>query len=96
MQNLTDEEILKGAIKCEVSWKPFRIVKPELEFYRRNKLPLPSKHPDIRHAERMAMRPVRDLFLRTCNKCWAETLSVYPSDSWFRIYCQKCYDKEVY
>jgi hypothetical protein len=96
IQNLTDEEILKWAIRCEVSGKPFRIVKLELDFYRRNKLPLPSKHPDIRHAERMSMRPPRDLFLRNCDKCKQETLSVYSDTSWYKVYCEACYNKEIY
>ncbi|EKE26590.1 MAG: hypothetical protein ACD_4C00236G0002 [uncultured bacterium (gcode 4)] len=47
------DDILNWAIECETSWKPFRIVKPELEFYRRHKLPIPKKHQDQRYLERL-------------------------------------------
>jgi hypothetical protein len=50
---------LNWAIKCEVSEKPFRIIKQELEFYRKHNLPIPKKHPDIRHLERMKLRNPR-------------------------------------
>ncbi len=50
------EKILNYAIKCEVSGKLFRLVKQEIEFYIKHKLPLPRKHPDIRHQERLALR----------------------------------------
>ena len=62
-------DIVNKVISCEVTGKPFRIVKPELEFYRKHNLPLPHKHPDQRHAERMAIRNPRKLWDRTCAKC---------------------------
>ena len=92
----SDEEILKVAITCEVSGRPFRIVPPELEFYRKHWLPLPRKHPDIRHAERLAQRPGKELFLRKCDKCGVEMLSVYAENSWSQVYCEQCYNKEIY
>jgi hypothetical protein len=73
-----DDSILNKAIICEVSWRPFRLQKAELEFYRKHKLPIPRKHPDVRHEERMKIRPGRTLYLRTCDKCKKEILSVYP------------------
>ena len=63
------DDILQQAILCEVTNKPFRIIKPELQFYRKYHLPLPRKHPDQRHLERMQLRNPRKLFDRTCDKC---------------------------
>lgn len=63
------DNIINKAIICEVSGRPFRIVKPELEFYRTHGIPLPTKHPDIRHEERLAKRAGRELYLRICDKC---------------------------
>jgi len=91
-----DDEILKKAVICEVSGKPFRIVKPELEFYRKHWLPLPRKHPDVRHLERMKLRAPRQLYLRTCDNCDKQVISVYPADSEFKVYCEECYNKEIY
>ncbi len=94
--NDVDDEILKKAVICEVSWKPFRIVKPELEFYRKHWLSLPRKHPDIRYLRRIQKKPQKSLYLRACSNCSKQVISVYPADSEFRIYCQDCYNKENY
>jgi len=91
-----DDEILKKAVICEISGKPFRIVKPELEFYRKHNLPLPRKHPDVRHLERLSQRAPRKLYLRTCDNCGKQVISVYPADSEFKVYCEECYNKEIY
>ena len=61
------DDILNWAIECEVSRKPFRIIKQELEFYRKHNLPIPRRHPDIRHMDRMKMRNPRKLFERRCD-----------------------------
>jgi hypothetical protein len=70
-ENIADipDYILNWAIKCEVSEKPFRIISQELEFYRKHNLPIPKKHPDVRHSERMKLRNPRKLFDRNCDKC---------------------------
>ncbi len=93
---LTDEEILKGAIVCEVSGKPFRIIRQELDFYRKHNLPLPTKHPDVRHAERMALRNPRKLRDRKCAKCGAEIKTTYSPERPEIVYCEQCYNKEIY
>jgi hypothetical protein len=51
---LTD--ILRYAIRCESSGELFRLIPQEIEFYKKHNLSLPRKHPDVRHAERMALR----------------------------------------
>ena len=48
------DDILNWAIECEVTKKPFRIIKQELDFYRKHSLPIPRRHPDQRHLDRMA------------------------------------------
>ena len=95
IQEATDD-ITEKIIICEVSWRPFRIIKQELEFFRKQQIALPTKHPDIRHQERLQQRPSKDLFMRNCDSCNKEILSVYPSSSAFKIYCGTCYDKEMY
>lgn len=103
MSNINDD-ILKSILICESSWRPFRIIKQELEFYRKHSLPLPRKHPDVRHAERLEKRPWRSLFLRSCDGCHQEMLSVYPKRNDDSIHhpndevvlCEDCYQKEVF
>jgi hypothetical protein len=67
--NISDipDDILNWAIECEVTKKPFRIIKQELEFYRKYNLPIPRRHPDQRHLDRMKLRNPRKLFTRVCD-----------------------------
>jgi hypothetical protein len=64
-----DDNILNAILICEVTGRPFRIQKSELNFYRTMNIPLPRKHPDFRHAERMRQLPPRMLYLRKCDHC---------------------------
>ncbi len=91
-----DDSILKKTIICESSWKPFRIVKPELEIYIKYNLPLPLKHPDVRHAERMKLRNPRKLRDRKCDNCWADIKTSYSPEREEQMWCEQCYTKEIY
>lgn len=51
-----EDSILQYAISCEVTGQLFRIQAQELVFYRKHNIPLPRKHPDQRHLERLALR----------------------------------------
>lgn len=89
------DDILNWAIECEVSGKPFRIIKQELEFYRKHNLPIPRRHPDVRHMDRMKMRNPRKLFERKCDKCRKDMITTYAPERKERVYCGECYDGEV-
>ncbi len=96
-ENIKDipDDILNWAIMCETTQKPFRIIKQELDFYRKHNLPIPRKHPDQRHLERMQLRNPRKLFDRKCDKCEIEIKTTYSPDRPEIVYCEKCYEKEV-
>ena len=64
-----DDALVNKIIICEVSGKPFRIIKQELEFYRSQNLPLPTRHREVRYDDRMSQRPGRIMHLRDCDKC---------------------------
>lgn len=89
-------DILNWAIECEVSKKPFKIIKQELDFYRKYNISIPKKHPEVRHLERMSLRNERKLYDRKCDKCNREIKSVYSLNWKEIVYCEECYNKEVY
>jgi hypothetical protein len=89
------DDILNWAIECEVSKKPFRIIKQELEFYRKHNLPIPRRHPDVRHADRMKMRNPRKLFERKCDKCKKDMITTYAPERPETVYCEECYNQKV-
>ena len=90
------DDILNWAIECEVTKKPFRIIKQELEFYRKHDLPIPRRHPDQRHLDRMSLRNPRKLFDRNCDKCWISMKTTYSNNREEKVYCEECYNKEIY
>ena len=90
------DDILNWALLCEVTGKPFVLTKQELSFYRDNHIPIPHKHPDQRHKERMALRNPRKLWKRTCMNCQKEIETTYSPERLEIVYCEECYLKEVY
>ena len=90
------DDILNWAIECEATKKPFRVIAQELEFYRKHNLPVPKRHPDQRHLDRMALRNPRKLFERNCDKCGIEMKTTYSPERPEKVYCEACYNKEIY
>jgi len=74
----------------------YKIIKPELEFYRKMNLPVPRRHPDQRHKDRMALRNPRKLWKRNCMKCNNEIQTTYSPNRNEIVYCEKCYLETVY
>ncbi len=97
----TNDSILKEVIECEEKDNPdsvgaFIITQNELNFYRKMDLPLPRACFNIRHMRRMKKRPILKLIKRQCRKCNIDVDTVYTEDYAPIIYCEKCYQQEVY
>jgi len=92
------EDILKEILVCSDCKKNFRITQAELSFYKRMHLPLPHKDFECRHKERMSKRNPRKLWHRKCMKegCLNEFETSYSPDCPETIYCETCYQQEVY
>ncbi|MDD5041193.1 MAG: hypothetical protein PHX87_02885 [Candidatus Peribacteraceae bacterium] len=90
------DDVLRWAIRCEATKRPFLINKRELDFYRRLRLPLPRYHPDERHRRRMALLNPRTLWKRQCAKCKKAIQTTYAPERPEKVYCEECYLKEVY
>lgn len=90
------DDVLNWAILCEESGKPFKIIPQELKFYRDHNLPLPRRHPDQRHIDRLSLKNPRQLWQRKCSKCEKEIMSSYSNDRDERVFCEECYLNEVY
>jgi hypothetical protein len=95
--NDVDDSILNKAIKCEETGKLFKITKMELDFYKRFNLPIPTKSPFVRHHQRLSfISEHMKLLERKCGKCNQEIQSVYTEEEFPIVYCEKCYQAEVY
>jgi len=100
-----DDSILNEVISCEHKGNckencmtAFRILAEDLKFYRRMNLPLPRLCPNCRHYQRLRQRNPLKLWHRQCMKegCTNEFETSYSPDRSEIIYCESCYNKEVY
>jgi hypothetical protein len=91
-----DGEIVDKVLHCEVTGKPYRIIKQELDFYRQLGVPVPRKCPDQRYLERFALRNGRKLWDRECAECSLEIQTSYSAEQSEKILCEECYLKAVY
>jgi hypothetical protein len=100
------DEITKEILTCEQCGRNYKIVPRELAFYRKQNLPLPSWCWDCRHLKRWQMRNPRQLHHRTCQceiekhghsqRCSNEFETTYNPSRPEKIYCEECYQKEIY
>ena len=92
------DDILDKAIVCEITKKPFRLIKSELEFYRKHNLAIPTKHPHQRILERLQRRNPSKIWPVRCAKCHQAIYTSYPpkKQKELKIYCDKCYLKEIW
>lgn len=85
------DSIIQELLACSDCGKNYKIIKQELEFYRKMNLPIPHKCSDCRHGDRMKLRNPRKLWERKCNKCNTEIKSTYSPERTEEVYCEKCY-----
>lgn len=94
--------------KCnERCTEAFRIIPRELFLYRKMNIPLPILCPNCRHYQRLKQRNPPKLWHRACmcdkknhfhgaGKCEVEFETSYAPDRPEIVYCEKCYQQEVY
>ena len=91
-----NDNIVNKAIICEESGRPFKIVSTELDFYRRMNLPLPNIHPLLRIQRRIRFVPDGKKYKTVCQKCDKDMESVFDPKEKYILYCEKCYQQEVF
>ncbi|MBI4835731.1 MAG: hypothetical protein HY817_00565 [Candidatus Abawacabacteria bacterium] len=88
---LVSDAICHNILACEKCTKNYRIVKPELAFYRRMSLPIPRQCPDCRHQVRNERKNPRKLWTRVCMKCNKTLQTTFAPNRPEVIYCEDCY-----
>ncbi len=83
-------------IVCEVTGKPFKLIKQEVEFYKRQGIPFPKRHPDVRIERRYRIRNPNKFWERKCMKCGEDIVTTYDPKRPEIVYCEKCYLAELY
>ena len=94
----TEKDILNFVIECESCKRAYKIISAEYEFLKRFNLPVPRKCFECRHQERFKKVNPPHLWHRKCMKenCPNEFETSYAPNRPEIVYCEKCYQQEVY
>ncbi|HEY4513195.1 MAG TPA: hypothetical protein VJH06_01645 [Candidatus Paceibacterota bacterium] len=101
-----DFDVNKEVFLCITCNKNYRVIPDELSFYKRMEIPIPRSCPECRHVKRFRNRGPNKLWHRSCmcdtknhghkDKCPNEFETSYAPDRPEIVYCEKCYQQEVY
>ena len=100
------DSYLQEVFACVDCSKNYNITSNELSFYRKEKIPLPRKCSNCRYKRRFDLRPPRNLWHRSCMcdrnghghsaTCPNEFETCFAPEREEKIFCEQCYNKEVY
>lgn len=93
-----DESFIENIFACEKCNRNYKIISDEFKFYKIMNLPIPRKCFYCRQEERLSFRNPLKLWHRSCMKegCSNEFETTYAPDRPEIIYCEKCYQNEIY
>ena len=101
-----DETILRKVIECKLCKRVYKIIEDEYKFLRKFNLPVPHNCFECRHQERFKLVNFPRLYSRKCmctkkhphhnGKCEVKFETSYAPNRPEIVYCEKCYQQEVY
>jgi len=101
-----EDDVFEKVFKCVGCSKNYNLTNYEFLFYKKEKIPLPRLCQECRFAKRFAIRLPRKLWSRTCmcdkenhehqGKCEVEFETAYAPERLEKVYCETCYNKEIY
>lgn len=91
------DDITKKVVYDSKNKKHFRILKQELQFYKKHELPLPREHPSIRMTKwRDELNLVVRFYKRKCAHCGKDIETTYAPDRPEKnVWCEACYLKNI-
>ncbi|MFH1781542.1 MAG: hypothetical protein ABH835_02935 [Patescibacteria group bacterium] len=81
---------------CHDCEQNFQIIPQEEKFYKNQNIFIPDKCYKCRYKERISKRNPRKLWERKCDKCGKYIKTTYCPEKEEVIYCEHCYNKEIY
>lgn len=89
------DDLCEKILRCSQTGRPYKIIEPELKFYRRNRIPLPVISPNARHAARLELRNPRILWDRKCHSCKQPIQTSFAPARPEKVYCEACYHAKI-
>ena len=101
-----EDSILNEVLACMECGRNYKIIQNELNFYRQMKIPIPRRCFHCRHKARVERSNPFKLWHRQCmcdreghehkDTCQNEFETSYAPERQEMVYCDSCYNKEVY
>jgi len=95
IRDVTDS-ITSEVLACATCRRNYKITEAELLFYQKMNIPIPRKCFYCRHQDRVIKRGPFKFWDRNCGKCSKAIRTNYSPDRPEIVYCEKCYQQEVY
>ncbi|MBI3626683.1 hypothetical protein HY224_01405 [Candidatus Uhrbacteria bacterium] len=73
----------------------FKLIRQELDFYRKLGVPIPENAFVERHKTRWNKRNPKQLWSRQCDKCSNQIETTFDPALGDKVYCKECFMKEV-
>ena len=98
LDNIGDipDGFIKETLACTECSRNYRLIERELKFYKKMNIPIPRKCWNCRFTDRIRRRGPYKFWKRACDKCNKEIMTNYAPDRPEIVYCESCYQKEVY
>ena len=100
------DDILNEILSCIECKRNYKIVKNELIFYKKMKIPIPRRCFYCRHTNRVKLRNPFKLWHKQCmcekgshehkGRCIEEFETSYAPERSEIVYCERCYQQEIY
>ncbi len=96
--NEIDDKFVNEVLECKKCLRPFRILDRELQFLKLLQIALPENCSDCRFKTRLSFINKHKLYHRKCMKtgCNNEFETSYAPERPEIVYCERCYQNEVY
>lgn len=85
------ERLAQPTKTCPHCATTFEIAPEDEAFYTRIDVPAPTLCYQCRRQRKLAQRNERNLYKRTCDLCHKEMIAVFPQETQYTIYCNKCW-----
>jgi len=76
---------------CQNCKNPFTIEPEDFVFYKKIQVPAPTFCPECRLQRRLAFHNLLNLYKRPCDLCKKDTISMYPPEAPYTVYCPLCW-----
>lgn len=101
------EQLAKELLACTQCGRNYKFIAQELNVYKLGQIPLPTLCFYCRHAARLQQRNPRALWQRQCmctqpthdhagKQCPRDFMTSYAPDRPELVYCEECYQREIY